>query len=126
MPTTTVSINPSDKRDVRALRILQGARSWAKLVVDIPGVGERRFYGIPSEGEAGVYRMANKKSCNCPDFMNRQDGGTFACAHIRAVRWYCEIVAQNARRRAALQAQLASDSAQEAFGPNVRVVGLVE
>lgn len=125
MPTTTVSINTADRRDVKALKILQGARSWAKLVIDVPGLGERKFYGVPSDTHVDVYYRVNTRQCSCPDFQNRQDGGQFACAHMRAVRWYCEIVKQERRRRDALQAQLASQQDRDVFGPGVKVVGLV-
>ena len=105
MPTTTISINTQDRRDVRALRLLQDARTWAKTTREIPGVGTRKFYGIPSESEGGVYRLTNRRQCSCPDFQNRQDGGTFACAHIRAVRFYVQIVLQERRKAAAVQAE---------------------
>jgi predicted nucleic acid-binding Zn finger protein len=126
MPTTTVTINTADRRDVRALRILQGARSWLKLVVDVPGLGERRFYGIPSESEPDVFRKTNLRQCDCQDFLNRQDGGRFTCAHMRAVRMYVEIVAQEKRRKDALAAQLARARENGSLGDNVRVVGGVE
>jgi hypothetical protein len=94
---------------VRALRILQGARSWSKLHVTIPGVGVRKAYGIPSETEPLKYRITNRRQCSCPDFQNRQDGGTFTCAHIRAVRWYVEIVMQERRKH---ELQLAQEEAE--------------
>lgn len=107
--TTNIKINLQDKRDVRALKLLQGARSWAKCVVTIPEVGPRRAYGIPSESEPDVYRLVNLKQCSCPDFQNRQDGGTFRCAHIRACQWYVEIVKQERRKAEQRAAQAERD-----------------
>jgi hypothetical protein len=114
MPTTTISINTGDRRDVRALRILQGARSWSKMHVNIPGVGVRKAYGIRSESEPLKYHIVNRRQCSCSDFQFRQDGGTFACAHMRAVRWYCEIVMQERRKKELQLAQEESERVKKA------------
>jgi hypothetical protein len=125
MATTTVKINIADPRDVRALRILQGASRWSKGTVTIPGYGVKKAYGIPSESEPLKYHLANRRQCSCSDFQYRQDGGTFACAHIRAVRWYCEIVMQERRKHELQRAQEESErvkaanaaaAASEAYG----------
>jgi hypothetical protein len=73
MPTTTVTINTRDARDVRALKMF----------------------------EPGVYRLVNLRQCSCPDFQYRQDGHDFRCAHMRAVRWYVDFVKAERRRQEA-------------------------
>lgn len=116
MPTTTISINTKDPRDVSASKLFRDARSWAKCTVMIPGVGPVKAYGIPSRSEPNVYRLANLKQCNCPDFMFRQgiqsDGTYFKCAHIRAVKWYVEYVKAERRKEAALAAEEAARQAR--------------
>lgn len=113
MATMTVTINTADKRDVRALRILQGARGWTKGTVKIPGVGTRKVYGVPSESEPDLYHLVNQRQCSCPDFQNRQP---VLCSHIRAVRWYVKIVLQERRqhdlRQQAEAARVANEAAE--------------
>jgi hypothetical protein len=111
MPTTTITINVKDSRDVAALKLFEGARSWSKGTVEVPGVGRVKCYGIPSRSEPGKRHLTNMKQCSCPDFQFRQDGGTFACAHIRACRWYVNYVRMEQRKQAAREVEL---QAQEA------------
>jgi len=108
MPTTTISINVKDKRDVEALKLFENARSWAKCVVNVPGVGPVKAYGIPSRSNPNVLRLTNLKQCNCEDFLYRQDGGQFKCAHMRAVKWFVNYILAERRKEQALAAEEAS------------------
>jgi hypothetical protein len=112
MPTTTVTINVRDRRDVEALKIFENARSWSKGTVQVPGVGAVKVYGVPSRSEPNKYHLTNLRQCSCPDFQFRQgrqaDGSYFRCAHQRAVRWYVDFVHAERRKQAALEAEAAS------------------
>jgi hypothetical protein len=101
MPTTTVTINTRDARDVRALKMFERAGSWLKTAVRLPDGRMVKAYGIESASEPGVYRLVNLRQCSCPDFQYRQDGHDFRCAHMRAVRWYVDFVKAERRRQEA-------------------------
>lgn len=103
----TTTINTEDARDMRAVALLGGARSWLKCRVRLPDGLVVKAYGIPSASEPDTYRLTNLRRCSCPDFQFRQDGGDFRCAHIRAVRLYLDwLKAERLRQeaRAAMQA----------------------
>lgn len=97
-------VNTQDHRDMRALRLLRESGQWAKCRVRREDGTLVKMYGIPSSSEPGVYRMANQRFCNCPDFLFRQPQ---PCAHVRAVRMYVEYVM--ARRRQMEQEQRARE-----------------
>jgi hypothetical protein len=100
----TVSINTQDKRDVRALQLMQGAGQWMKCRVRLESGREVKAYGIPSSSEFGTTRLANLRQCSCPDFQNRQP---ILCAHIRAVKMYVNwLKAKEQEREAARQEAL--------------------
>jgi hypothetical protein len=116
MPTTSISINTRDRRDVEALKIFQGARSWAKCVIQVPGVGAVKAYGVPSRSDPNRYHYTNLSQCSCEDFQYRQgrqdDGTYFRCAHQRAVAWYVDYVRAERRKEALLAAEEASRRAK--------------
>lgn len=115
MPSTTITIDKNDKRDVAALKLFQDAGTWAKCWVTLEGGRKVKAYGIPSRSEPSVYRLANLRQCSCQDFLFRQDGhGGFRCAHMRAVKWYVDYVAQQKRRQIAREAHEASLREEEA------------
>jgi hypothetical protein len=112
MPTTSISIHTRDRRDVEALKIFRGARSWAKCHIQVPGVGTVKAYGVPSRSDPDRYHYTNLSQCSCEDFQYRQgrldDGTYFRCAHQRAVKWYCDYVRAERRKVALLAAEEAS------------------
>lgn len=89
------TVNERDPRDMRALRLLRDSGQWAKCRVRMQDGRTVKMYGIPSASDPGVYRLANKRFCNCPDFIYRQPQ---LCAHIRAVRLYVEYVTARRER----------------------------
>lgn len=74
----TITIDTTDRRDQRALRILAGASRWLQARTR----DGRSVWLIPSESKAGAYHLVTTRECDCQD---RQRTG-LACKHIRAAR----------------------------------------
>ena len=73
----TVTIDPTDKRSVRALAVLATADRWVKGHRKADG---RAFFAIP--GSDGRIYFTDTRDCTCPDRRQRDK----TCKHIRAVR----------------------------------------
>jgi hypothetical protein len=111
---TSISINTQDPRDVKALKYLEEARSWAKCRVQVGG-RVVKAYGLRSISNPSQYWLTNLRQCNCPDFQFRQDGRDFKCCHMRAVRWFVDYLKMEERKaeaRAAVEAARASKPAE--------------
>ena len=87
----TIASDPQEQRSIRAVEIASGAGQWLKCrTADGP-----KRYGIPSQSVAGLYYLADTRSCTCPDFQRR--GGP--CKHSVAVRLHvARLRAEHAQR----------------------------
>jgi SWIM zinc finger len=86
--TTTSSQDP---RSTKAVALAAGAGQWLKCHTR----DGRKRYGVPSQSAAGLYYLADCRTCTCPDFQRRQQ----ACKHVLAVRLHVAGVrAQQTRR----------------------------
>jgi len=81
----TVTIDPTDKRSVRALAVLATADRWVKGHRKADG---RAFFTIP--GSNGRLYHADTRDCTCPDRQQRR----LDCKHQLAVRLWT--IQQNA------------------------------
>ena len=73
----TVTIDPTDKRSVRALALLAQADRWVKGHRKADG---RAFFAIP--GSNGRIYFTDTRDCTCPYRLQRDE----TCKHIHAVR----------------------------------------
>src|SRR6476646_4515008 len=104
----TITVSTDDKRSVKALTILANAGSWLKIRTR----DGKKYYGVPSETQPGVYYATDCHGCDCPDFLGRLERGGPGgpCKHMLAVQLFCARVngraAQlaEARRRRSLRA----------------------
>ena len=86
----TITISSNDPRSIKALQIAAEVGQWLKC----RGADGSKRYGIPSQSVAGLYYLADTRSCTCPDFVRR--GGP--CKHVLAVRIHVACVrAEQAR-----------------------------
>ena len=85
-----IIISRNDPRSLKAIQIAAGAGQWLKCHT---ADGSKR-YGIPSQSVAGLYDLADCRSCTCPDFQRRHQ----ACKHALAVRIHAELVRAQQRR----------------------------
>ena len=75
----TITISSHDPRSLKALEIACSAGQWLKCRA---ADGSKR-YGSPSQSVAGLYYLADTRSCTCPDFQRRGA----PCKHIVAQHW---------------------------------------
>ena len=93
----TITISSNDPRSIKALQIAAEVGQWLKC----RGADGSKRYGIPSQSVAGLYYLADTRSCTCPDFQRR--GGP--CKHIVAVRLHvARIRAEHAQREVVIAA----------------------
>ena len=81
---TTVTIDASQPRSVKAVYIAAQAGQWAKVRTR----DGRKAYGVPSSSNPSRYYLVNTNYCSCPDFARN----CAVCKHILAVRLHVALV----------------------------------
>ena len=82
--TTSYPTTADERRFAKALRIAEGAASWAALPADAGAA----VYRIPSQSEPGLSYETDGRGCSCPDYLGRVERGeaSGACKHALAVQ----------------------------------------
>jgi len=94
LPITKRLINVQDKRDIRAIEILETAPFWKE--VEQSRLGGGKAYEIASSSRVDRSYHVDLESCECED--HRWRGQT--CSHIRAVRLYVNLIHSHIHRAA--------------------------
>jgi predicted nucleic acid-binding Zn finger protein len=89
-------VNVQDKRDIRALDILETAAFWKEVEVSRHG---SKAYEIDSSSRVGRSYHVDLENCECEDHIYRSGEGE-VCSHIRAVRLFVNLIHSHIRRSA--------------------------
>jgi hypothetical protein len=92
---TIATIDSKDQRSVKSVQLAADAGQWLRF----RGRDGRKAYGVPSQGQTGLYYLTDLISCTCPDTRYGRAHG--ACKHVRAVRLYVALVQATVAERAA-------------------------
>ena len=86
----TITLSSDDPRSIKALQIAAQVGQWLKC----RGADGSKRYGIPSQSVAGLYYLADTRSCDCPSFAFQ----TSPCKHQLLVRLHVALVHAQQRR----------------------------